>query len=236
MNSINPIAYLPCELKGRDFDSRLLLASHLLHQGIAVVIGQQWAIWDAVRELPKGCLVATSGSQVQGHNARVFQNMGHKVVLSDEEALALVSPPHILANVTQEALDACDLFLAQSPNHARIVLEAHPASSGKIRTTGNPRCDLLTTEGRRAFERVDHPRPFILFNSNFALTHYLFGDIHKMTPEECKNRGLRMDMVEWENRNKIEFNQLITWCLDNLPDYDVVIRPHPAETETHGAI
>lgn len=226
--SLAPIAYLTCELKGRDLDSRLLLAARLLERGVACVVGQQWAIWDAVDTLPQGCLVMTSASAVQAHNAGVFKAAGHRIVMSDEEALALTSHEHWLYNITSSAFAAADVFCAQSAAHKAVL-----GGGDKVVVTGNPRCDLLTTIGRRAFEAEARElcggAPFILFNSNFALEHFVWGDVNELTREKAEAHGIRLDMLEWECTNKRLFIELIEWCVDNCRNHQIVIRPHPAE-------
>ena len=55
---MNRIAYLLCELKGRDLDSRLLIASHLLSAGIPAVVGQLWAIIANQDFTARGCYLS----------------------------------------------------------------------------------------------------------------------------------------------------------------------------------
>ena len=225
-------AYLTCELRARDLDAKLLLAAKLLERGFACVVGAQWPIWGNVHNLPKGTIVGTGGSLNHSKAFVLFKSRGSTVALIDEEALALVSPEHLIANITPEAAMSTDLFLAQSPAHATVT-DGCPWLHRKILVTGNPRTDLVTDKGKAFYQpQADALRaqigPFIVFNSNFALTHFLWGNIEQMSEAECAKRGLRMGMIAWERENKRLFIDLIIRCLNNLP-HRIVIRPHPAE-------
>ena len=61
-------AYLTCELKSRDLDSRLLIADHLLDKGVSVVIGQQWSIVENIETAPVGVFVFKTANKIQTVN------------------------------------------------------------------------------------------------------------------------------------------------------------------------
>jgi surface carbohydrate biosynthesis protein len=226
----NPIVYLPCELKGRDFDAKLLLAARLLERGLAVVFGQQWSIWHNAVNAPAGVVVMTSGSTVHALAAQRFKEAGNLTMLMDEEALALTSSRHVRANVCPAIAPHVDVFLAQSEQHAKWM--ANPYSTRTV-VVGNPRFDLLTEQAAKVYERevemIQSGGPYVLFNANFALAHYVWGDIKAMDPEALKKNGIRIEMLDWELENLRVFHQMIRLVMRELPEHRIIIRPHPAE-------
>ena len=74
-------AYLTCELLGRDLDSRLLVAAHLVSRGIACVVGHQWGIFGNLSQCPKGVVLFKTANEVQGRAAADARRAGHKVVM-----------------------------------------------------------------------------------------------------------------------------------------------------------
>ena len=42
---LQPVVYLPIEIKNRELESRLMTACYLLERGVSVVLGQQWAVF-----------------------------------------------------------------------------------------------------------------------------------------------------------------------------------------------
>src|SRR3954471_17235748 len=87
---LHRIAYLNCELKSRDLDSRLLIAGHLVDAGFTVIIGQQWAIYGNVlaKNAPPGCVLLTTANTNQVALMAGCRSEGHAVLASDQEGLA----------------------------------------------------------------------------------------------------------------------------------------------------
>ena len=63
------VAYLNCELTGRDLDSRLLVATHLLAAGEPVVIGRLWSICMNAPQSPRGVFLFATANV---HQARMM--------------------------------------------------------------------------------------------------------------------------------------------------------------------
>ena len=219
------VAYLCCELKGRDLESRLLIASHLLSKGYAVVVGQVWALVanaKANRNLPGVYLFCTS-NQAQASVMNWVTDGGHMVVASDEEALPLIDP---LVNVSEDTLKVCKEFFVDSEDHREKLSTAFPKFAKKLRVTGPPRLEAI----KSADIKPAGGQPYVLFNTGFGLVNSLWGDVHAalsalqsgadISPEEARIR------LEVEQAGAEGFKALIR---ATAPLVRVVIRPHPSE-------
>ena len=219
------VAYLCCELKGRDLESRLLIASHLLGKGYSAVVGQVWALVanaKAHRNLP-GCYLFCTSNQAQAKAMSWVADGNHVVVGSDEEALPLVDP---LINVSENALQICNTFLVDSDEHMTMLAGAFPQYTAKFAVTGSPRLEAIKTAD---IELIGGP-PYVLFNTGFGIVNSLWGDASAalkalrsgadITVEEARIR------LEVERSGLGAFKALIR---ATAPLYRVVIRPHPSE-------
>src|SRR5262245_21810230 len=83
-----PIIYLPIEFQSREFDSKVLLAATLTERGYAVVLGQQWLLYENVPRLPPGVILFKSFNKFHQVAMAHARQSGHRVVILDEEMLA----------------------------------------------------------------------------------------------------------------------------------------------------
>ena len=231
-------AYLTCELLGRDLDSRLLIAAHLLKRGVSCVIGQQWAIFANSPTCPKGVFLFKTANNVQGVNAALCRQAGHSVVMSDEEVLALADPNEIKNGTSPEAVKAADVFLALDERHRSIV---QSVGTVKCEIAGNVRIDLLMRHAdvyRTEVSKIKEAGPYILFNTNFGTINSTWANEKEalavmygalgLPPELESTQAFGRDLVAFENKNRLIVEQLITLVRSKF-DRRIVVRPHPAE-------
>ena len=220
---MNRIAYLTCELKSRDLEPRLLIASHLLRAGIPVVVGQVWALVGNARahhNLP-GCYLFTTANTIQANAMKKVYRAGHSVLASNEETFALAGE-RILDSIAPEAMEF--KFLAQTDSQQKVILSKFPGAD--ITVTGSSRAELLL---RMPTPQPANP-PYILFNTSLALINSVWGSTRKAL--EVLGRGMRLTADEAKERIHAQradaeiIADVIRWAVDH---YRVVIRPHPAE-------
>jgi surface carbohydrate biosynthesis protein len=231
--TVEPIVYLTCEIKGRDLDSRALIAAHLVKRGYTVVLGQYWNLKDRAPVAPRGCYLFKTANQIQADGMSVCKMHGHDVVASDEESLSVSES--VAAELTVPAtFDSCDLYLALTPAHERALHKAIPASKGRVRVTGTARADILR---HTRFERP-HAAPYVLFNTSFGWINSVWGSvIHAInnysrgtqrdldTPED---QALIRARVDYETAALKETRALLDWFIARA-DIDIILRPHPNE-------
>lgn len=227
-----PIAYLTCEIKGRDLESRLLVAAHLVRAGYSVIVGQQWSIFANARLCPPGCVFFKTTNKLQAEWMVEFAKRGHAVIVTDEECLP--SSPSDYARMTHvDAIRASHAYLAINHLHAKAISEAYPDYATKITTVGNIRVDIL--------RNARPPRPlaedYILINTSFERLNSVFGDVqeagmtwviaagHELNAE---TEALVRERIDFERRALNETFALIDWLLARSRA-KIVIRPHPSE-------
>lgn len=237
---MHPVVYLPMELKFREFPSRLLLTAHLLKLGCAVIAGQPWGLLTNLKVFPQGACFFKSLNKIQGAAMLKVKASGHLIVANDEEALNFIQPNGFLQGF-HESASHCDLFFAQSQAHQRAVTEAFPHMAGKVRTVGNPRLDVLTLG---LFDKTDYDagqEPYILFNTNYGTINSVWNQGNQVNigiaesagafdgPNQQEKIREFESIMTWEQRNFDAMVALIKWTAENLPNLNLVIRPHPAE-------
>jgi surface carbohydrate biosynthesis protein len=220
--ALTKIAYLLCELRSRDFDANLLVASHLVRDGCAVVFGQRWSIGNNREGAPRGCFFFPTANAIQAGGMAQVAEAGHAVVATDNEAVAL-SGEWMLSNLSPEALKH-DLFLAINERHQAAVTDWFPGT--RTRIAGNPRLDLVQRAARALGQGQEH---FILFNTNFPLTNSIWGN------REQAAQPLRQAEIPdiearfaFEEARRAALEPVIAWASDQ-PGENIVIRPHPGE-------
>ncbi len=232
ITAAHPIAYLTCELKGRDFASRLLIASYLLDAGYPVVVGQQWSLSFNLPKSPPGCYLFKSSNLVQATFMGRCKKAGHLVVVADEECLAS-SRGDVARSTHPDTFTYADAFLAINDFHREAYIEAYPAAAPLISVAGNARVDIL--RGTQA------PRPrssdYVLINTSFGIINSMWGSPASAAKVWIDSGGhlpgpetgaLVRDRIAFEEAALAETRDLIDWLLANT-HLDIVIRPHPQE-------
>jgi surface carbohydrate biosynthesis protein len=229
---LTPIAYLTCELKGRDLASRLLIASRLADRGYHTVVGQQWSIFSNLRASLKGVVLFKTANKTQADWMMEARSSGHIVAASDEECLA--SAPDDYARLTHAtAAEACHAYLALNEQHATAIKDAYPGAAHKVIVTGNARVDIL----RSLQPARPLAQPYFLVNTSFGRTNHVSGDIQKAVeiwlgsgghPKNAETEAMVRERLSFEKRAMAETITLIEWLIANTQS-QIVIRPHPAE-------
>lgn len=232
-NKRHPIAYLTCEIKGRDLDSRMLVAAHLVQAGYSVVVGQQWSIFANARLCPPGCVFFKTTNKLQSEWMVEFAKRGHAVIVTDEESLP--SSTTDLTRMTHpDAIRACHAYLALNHLHAEAIVAAYPDQAFKVSTVGNVRVDIL----RAASPPRPLPEDYILINTSFGIINSVFGDVQRAGMNWVAVGGLDLtaetemlvrERIDFERRAMDETFILIDWLLAKSRA-KIVIRPHPSET------
>lgn len=241
---MEPIAYLTVEVKHRDLEPRLLVASHLVKAGISVVVGQQWALFANSVALPPGIVLFKTVNEIQAKNMVNFRKFGHLVAATDEEVLQCIDDKCFMLAFSPLTVECCDLFLAQSLAHKGAIERQYPAMADRIEVAGNSRIDFLAPGGRETFapEAEELKRahgPFVLFNTNFGSINSIWRDINKVVQIAAVTGGVNPEdpasvdefkaLLAWERKNFSELVALIDWTVREVSSHRVVIRPHPGE-------
>ena len=231
-------AYLTCELVGRDLDSRLLIAAHLLKRGVSCIVGQQWGMMANVGASPKGVFLFKTANRVQGVNAVACNQCGHQVVMSDEEVLSMNNADLVLRGTDLSAVQAAHLFLALDERHKSVIQSVAPV---RCEVVGNARIDLLLTYPqiyRAEADQIKANGPYILFNTGFTLINSLWGPPEVavgamlnslgMDPQQPEAAAFAREALDFECANRDAMLEILRWAYGRF-NRRIVVRPHPAE-------
>lgn len=233
-------AILPCEIKSREWDSKLLLACILAERGWRVIVGSRNPIHLALGRLPRSVYLGKDVRHSSRQIIRILKRLGHKFVAHDEEALFNFSREHYRkARVHPEVLQAATCLLAWGPDNALAWQESSAYNGAAICLTGNGRIDLMRPELRTLHEtktkelRARYGR-FIMINTNFGALNHFFTNLTALPPPE--KFGIGVDTWEAglsQHRYVIfrAFLALLPRLARRFPKTTFVLRPHPAENQ-----
>lgn len=242
---MQPIIYLPIEIKTRELPSRLLMASRFHAAGYAVVVGNQWSLIPNLIRLPHGLVFFKTMNKIQGDWMAGARAAGHLVAANDEEVLNFINSRGYLFSFDISAATHCHMFFAQSDAHARAVTDHFPVLAGKTHVVGNPRLDLLALRRAGKFMSADDPmvaqlKPYLLVNTNYGSINSIWGDDQRFyavnkragafAPPNAEQKIKDFwDVIAWEKGNYEAMRALLDWMLPRLGGIKIVIRPHPIE-------
>jgi len=243
MNHVSKIAYLPIEFSAREFHSKIALASHLIANGFAVLIGQQWEIYNQLNNLQPGIFLFKSHNKIHQNAMLIAKNNGHKIISLEEEVMALSDFNAIEKMSSEHIYDICDYILC----NGQFEYSFHKSRNNdkaKLKITGNPRIDLLKDHYRPLYKEkinkiIEAYGNFILINTNFAFCNSIWDDKDQLKNIYIKAGGLNKndsksikdydDYLDWENASFKEIDNLVKVLSEKIEGINIVVRPHPGE-------
>ncbi|MDA1311118.1 MAG: hypothetical protein O2985_16130 [Proteobacteria bacterium] len=245
MTAIFPVLYLPVEEKGREFDSKLLIAAAAAAEhGLSVVIGEVWGMNRNFKRMPPGVVLFKGVNKVQETNMRNAARHGYLIAAMDEEAMGLSDSRFLVRDVHPSMPKVCDALLAQGPFQASVMIDQADMDRSKIFVTGNPRLDPLRLPLRQSHDaevarlRQRHGR-FVVVNTtsggvnsawgNLAEYRKVLQNIGWLDPEKPEDEADYRDHIDHDQRNFEAAKELLEILPVALPDHAIVLRPHPSE-------
>ena len=228
-------AILPCEIKSREFESKLLLACCLAEDGWSSVIGSRNDIHMKLAQFPRSIYL---GKDVRFSSKKILtllQMLGHPFVAMDEEALIYLSrEKYRKARVDGRMLKSAKALIAWGPDNAKAWTESEDYGGAPIFETGNGRIDLLRAELRgihhaKQQELEATHGPFVLINTNFgAINHFM----HNLSVKPGQKMTLPAPPQGYfAHRVRVyeAFLELLPKLAKRFPKLNFVLRPHPSE-------
>ena len=237
------IIYLPLEIKSREFEAKLALASRLVSNGCKVIIGQQWSLYKNLNNIPKGIFLFKSHNKIHQNAMKIAKNAGHIILALEEETMAVCTEKSLRKCSTKSLYDFADYIFV----HGDFEKSFHDKEYGfpnKTIITGNPRIELLKKnylplykdEIKKIKSRFGN---FILINTNFGLTNSFMGDASKnfqisvnagaYDPNNYESVQDYKDLVNWEIECAEGVYSIVQNLKNILPEMNIIIRPHPGE-------
>ncbi len=240
---------IPVENQVRELDAKLLLACVAARQGFRSFVGFRREMHFNIDAFPSGIYISKSMTRASDMMFAIMQDLGHKVVAWDEEALVhLPDETYYSRRLSTEAMKRVAHFFAWGEDSAELWRQYSGYPQGTpMHVTGNPRCDLLRPEMHPYYDadvrkiRNDFGR-FILINTNFnhvngfSTVQNLF--LAPKNPTEARPfgraaLGMSRDYAEGLEAFKQGVFESIKDAIPKLeaafPAHTIVVRPHPTE-------
>jgi surface carbohydrate biosynthesis protein len=242
---------IPVENQVRELDPKLLLACIAARHGFSSYIGSRREFHFNITSFPRGIYLSKSITAASDMMFRIMRKLGHEVVAWDEEALVhLPAETYYSRRLSPAAMTHVSRFFAWGEDNAELW-RRYPRlpKDAVIDVTGNPRNDLLRPELHAYYvnevEKIKEAYgDFILVNTNFnhvnAFTpvQNLFQPVEK--PGEIPRfgraaKGMSREYAEGLRDHKKaifeDFQRMIPALDKAFPDYAIVVRPHPTESQ-----
>jgi surface carbohydrate biosynthesis protein len=251
MTATKATLIIPVENQVRELDPKLLLACVAARRGFSSVIGDLREIDFRIASFPRSLYLCKSMTVRNLKMFQIMEKLGHEIVTWDEEALVHL-PPEIYYSrrLSPVAIRYVSHLFAWGEDNAELWRQYPALPPGTpIHVTGNPRNDLLRSElhgfyGRELQELRSQYSKFILVNTNFNHVNAFYPEQNLFVPvktsgEEPKfgkaAQGMPWDYAEGLRAHKQAifeaFQQLIPVLERDFPDFTVVVRPHPTESQ-----
>lgn len=228
-------AILPCEIKSREFESKLLLACCLAEKGWSSIVGSRNDIHMKLARFPQSIYL---GKDVRFSSKKILtllQLLGHPFVAMDEEALIYLSrEKYRKARVDGRVLRSARALYAWGPDNALAWTESEHYTGAPIFETGNGRIDLLRSELRgvhlaKQRELEAAHGPFVLINTNFGSINHFLNNLSIKPGQKLSIPAPPEGYFAHRIRVYEAFLQLLPKLATRFPKLNFVLRPHPSE-------
>jgi surface carbohydrate biosynthesis protein len=240
---------LPIEIKSREFQSRLYLASKLLERNINCVIGNKPSVNDY--GFNYGDRYIYIGKSMSLNTYKAIKQSGGKFTVLDEEGGVYYKDYESSLNLraTDEVLEHVDLYFSWGTIQRDFLLDNRKnIDKGRIVVSGNPRFDLVKSNfssyhvqsSKIAKEFSDG---YLLIPTRFKRSNHQLGDEGSVKVidhlPESKAKLMKENVLHSDARNKRDtdyqkelfghFIEAIKSLSTTFADLPIIIRPHPTE-------
>jgi surface carbohydrate biosynthesis protein len=242
---------IPVENQVRELDPKLLLACIAANRGFTAVIGSHREMDFRIASFPRSVYLNKSFTIRNLKMFRIMHKLGHEIVTWDEEALVHLPPEmYYSRRLSPRTMKYLAHLFAWGEDNAELWRQYPEFPAGlPIHITGNPRSDMMRPEIRSFYDSdVKEIRnlfgEFILINTNFNHVNAFFPAQNLFQPvkslgEEPEfgkaGRGMTREFAEGFRDHKQaifeEFQRLIPELEQAFPNYTIVVRPHPTESQ-----
>jgi len=239
---------IPMESQVRELDPKLLLACVAAERGFTVFLGSKTEVGLRIASFPRSIYLGKSMTARSVKMFRILKDLGHDIVVWDEEALVHHSKQQYYGRrLDPRTLGQVSILLAWGQENAELFREYPTYSGTPIHITGNPRGDMMRREVLPFYEpEAESVRKrfgeFVLINTNFSMVNGFLPSLNLRnlgaksdTPTQAGTaaRGLPPEFAEgWASHKKAifeHFKGFIPLLSKAFPDHTIVIRPHPLE-------
>lgn len=236
------------ETKVREFQSKTLIAYHLIEEGYGIVFKSN--LEGGVQRLPKGIYFLNSIYSDTYSAIKEIVDYGNKVFVLDEEGLVIRNEEEYLKRIDYDSFQIVSKFLCYGKEQYETLKKKFPTHIDKLEITGNPRINLLNREfdeleSESTLRIKEKYGPFILIVSNFGTVNLYGSDVTREDRYKIKYEAfIKMKLVTNDSEKKDfdkrfnhyenifqEFLKLTGEIGQKYPHLNIIVRPHPSEDQ-----
>jgi surface carbohydrate biosynthesis protein len=242
---------IPVENQVRELDPKLLLACIAARRGFTSIIGSHRDIDLRISSFPRSLYLNKSMTDRNLKMFRIMENLGHKILTWDEEALVhLPAETYYSRRLSPVAIRYNSHLFAWGEDNAELWRQYPDLPTDMpIHVTGNPRSYMLRPELRSFYDpEAEEIRKtygkFILVNTNFNHVNAFFPAQNLFRPVKKAGEkpqfgkaavGMSREYAEGLRDHKLAvfktFKQLIPTLDQAFTDHTIIVRPHPTENQ-----
>lgn len=232
------LVVLPIEIFKREFDGRLLIASHLVERGYSVLICPHAD--PLLHEVYHSFILYKDHASHSLNRFKLWKHHGNVVAGMDDEGLIFISPEiYIESRLSTAVLPYCDLAFAWGREQFSLLRSGFPEE--KLRIVGNPRFDLTRLYGANK-AKVKAARGngelAILINTRFVNANGFRSVDEEIATQRqlglVKNEVHEQEIKDFANAERRIIREFVRFCIlaSKEPGWRITLRPHPAESQT----
>ena len=238
--------YLHNEISVRELDGKLLLAILAASKGHQVIISDIQGIFSAAKKniIPPGIFHTKSLTPTKSKIAKhqFLKDKGFLITSIDEEAGLDIDGYEQFSKTrySDRTMEQSSMVFTWGTDDFECLKKNYPKCASKIFKTGSPRVDLWVPSFSTYWKNnnINIPKkPFLLVSSNMGAANNndpYYEVYNKAKSMDYFNRDPKLfdekfGRVSEQYLTIASFIKAITFISKNNNDYDIVVRPHPAE-------
>lgn len=231
---------MPVEIKARELEAKVFFASRAVKRGFEVWIGSAREIFQNFEEFPRGVFMAHHLGKGMLPNLPRAASSGMGIVAWDEESLVVKNDEfYVHERVPERNLRLCHRFFTSRQGDRAALVARYPDLTDRLVATGNPRVDILNEQYAAVHDdpRLHTNKKRVMINSRFAGANpesstaeaFRRSQIRKFRDNPGAQAFMRGYMEHTEHLFET-FVDMVDEVAGALPDYEIVLRPHPSES------
>jgi surface carbohydrate biosynthesis protein len=189
-----------------------------------------------IASFPRGIYLAKSLRRLSERMFGILRDLGHDIVAWDEEALVHLSDVSFYyeQRLSPKTMRQISALFAWGDENVELFRNYSGYSGALIHATGNVRIDMMRPELRNYFaQEIEKIRKrfdrFILINTNFGWNNRFLKRLRMDQPEGRPKSDFEAGLAEHKIALFEGFKQMVPAVAEALPDFTIVVRPHPTE-------
>ncbi len=237
------VCYLPIEIKARELDAKIYLASRLIEKGFSVVIGRKSGVNYSIFLNKKPFVYFDKGISPRNWNfySAIRASRG-QIVEIDEEGAVSANFDGLILSHNNPCTELFSLIFTWGKFQKKVIEDnCKNLKKSVLKSTGHPSFDLLHKDLIHYYSKLSKSKKrikpgYILINTNFATSngHINFEESKKIN-ENVKGvyseekKKMHDKAYKFQKTILLEFLKMIKNLSINFPEKNIIVRPHPIE-------